>query len=125
MKIGIIGAGATGMAAAWDLLRAGHEVTLYEAEIARRRAGGRLQGRRAGTGGWRSSTITGSRSDKDILQLAEEMGVRDKIMFPRPKTSYWMNGKIIRSEITPLSALTLPLPLLAKPRFLLAARSSS
>ena len=29
--IGIIGAGATGIAAAWDLSRAGHDVTIYEA----------------------------------------------------------------------------------------------
>ncbi|PJF27248.1 MAG: oxidoreductase, partial [Phototrophicales bacterium] len=32
MKIGIIGAGVTGLAAAWDLVRAGHEVHIYEAE---------------------------------------------------------------------------------------------
>jgi len=31
MKIAIIGAGFGGMAAAWDLARAGHEVSLYEA----------------------------------------------------------------------------------------------
>ena len=30
-KIAIIGAGFGGLAAAWDLRRAGHEVTIYEA----------------------------------------------------------------------------------------------
>ena len=30
MKIAIIGAGYGGMAAAWDLRRKGHEVTIYE-----------------------------------------------------------------------------------------------
>ena len=30
MKIGILGAGATGLSAAWDISKAGHQVTVYE-----------------------------------------------------------------------------------------------
>jgi len=30
MKIAIIGAGATGLAAAWDFAKQGHQVTVYE-----------------------------------------------------------------------------------------------
>src|SRR4051794_28411237 len=118
MKIGIIGAGATGMAAAWDLTRAGHEVTLFESEP---RVGGLAGGFKDEKWDWWLEKFYHHwfEPDKDILRLAEEMGVRDQIMFPRPKTSYWVNGKIIRSEITPISALSLPLPLLSKPRFLL------
>ena len=118
MKIGIIGAGATGMAAAWDLTRAGHEVTLFESEP---RVGGLAGGFKDEGWDWWLEKFYHHwfETDKQILRLAEEMGVRDKIMFPRPKTSYWTNGRIIRSEITPASALSLPLPLLSKPRFLL------
>ncbi len=32
MKIAIIGAGYAGMSAAWDLAKAGHDITIYEAE---------------------------------------------------------------------------------------------
>ncbi len=119
MKIGIIGAGATGMAAAWDLIRAGHEVTLYESES---RVGGLAGGFKDDSWDWWLEKFYHHwfETDSHILRLAEDMGVRDQIMFPRPKTSYWMNGKIVRSEISPLSALMLPLPLAAKPRFLLA-----
>ena len=49
-------------------------------------------------------------SDHDIFALADEMGVRDRIIFPRPKTSYWLDGAPLRSEISP-SALFLPLSL--------------
>ncbi len=40
-------------------------------------------------------------TDHEVLKLAEEIGVRDKIIFPRPKTSYWIDGKLYRSEISP------------------------
>ena len=58
-------------------------------------------------------------NDHDILNLATEMGVRDKIIFPRPKTSFWVDGQIVRSEISP-SALFLPLSLPATLRMGLA-----
>ncbi|MEP7290860.1 MAG: FAD-dependent oxidoreductase, partial [Chloroflexota bacterium] len=79
MKIGIIGAGAGGMAAAWDLIRAGHEVTLFEGE-------GRVGGLAAGfkDEGWdwwlEKFYHHWFESDSDILKLAEELGVRDKII---------------------------------------------
>ena len=47
------------------------------------------------------------------------MGVRDKVIFPRPKTSYWVDGKLVRSEISP-SALLLPLSTIATLRMVLA-----
>lgn len=106
------------MAAAWDLTRAGHEVTLYEGES---RVGGLAGGFRDDSWDWTLEKFYHHwfATDHEVLKLAEEIGVRDKIIFPRPKTSYWIDGKLYRSEISP-SALFLPLPLLAKIRFGLA-----
>jgi protoporphyrinogen oxidase len=106
MTIGIIGAGMTGLAAAWDLANAGHTVTIYE-------AGDRIGGLAAGfkDDGWDWTLEKFYHhwftTDDDILTLAEEMGVRDKVIFPRPKTRFWINGKAVLSEISP-SAIFLP-----------------
>ncbi len=109
LQIGIIGAGAAGLAAAWEFADAGHEVTVYEAAD---RVGGLAAGFKDRNWDWTLEKFYHHwfANDHDILTLAEEMGVRDKIIFPRPKTSYWVDGRIVRSEISP-SALFLPLSL--------------
>ena len=106
-NIAIIGAGATGLAAAWDFARAGHKVTLYEAAA---NVGGLAAGFKEPGWEWTLEKFYHHwfESDKDILGLLEEMGLRDQVIFPRPKTSFWINGKIYRSEISP-SAIFLPL----------------
>ena len=116
--IAIIGAGATGLAAAWDLARAGHKVTIYEAAD---RVGGLAAGFKDPAWDWTLEKFYHHwfANDDDILALAEEMRVRDRIIFPRPKTSYWLDGKPVRSEISP-SALFLPLSLSATLRMGLA-----
>ena len=118
MKIGIIGAGAAGLAAAWDFAREGHDVTLYEAAD---RVGGLAAGFKDETWDWTLEKFYHHwfATDHDILALADEMGVRDRIIFPRPKTSYWLDGKPVRSEISP-SAIFLPLSLMSTLRMGLA-----
>jgi len=109
--IGIIGAGATGIAAAWDLSLAGYDVTIYEggAEL-----GGLAAGFRDDNWEWSLEKFYHHwfETDKDIRNILTEMGLWDNVIFPRPKTSYWINGKIYRSEISP-SALFLPQSLIA------------
>ena len=118
LNIAIIGAGATGLAAAWDFANTGHEVTIYEAAD---RVGGLAAGFKDDAWDWTLEKFYHHwfANDNDIFALADEMGVRDRIIFPRPKTSYWLDGKPVRSEISP-SALFLPLSLASTLRMGLA-----
>ncbi|PJF41200.1 MAG: oxidoreductase [Phototrophicales bacterium] len=117
-RTGIIGAGVAGLSAAWDLARAGHEVVIYEAQPT---LGGLAAGFRDAHWDWALEKFYHHwfETDSDVLGLIEEIGQSDKVLFPRPKTSYWIDGKIYRSEIS-LSALLLPLSPLAKLRLALA-----
>jgi protoporphyrinogen oxidase len=117
-SIAIIGAGAAGLAAAWDLSRAGHTVHIYEAEGS---VGGLAAGFRDQGWDWSMEKFYHHwfETDSDILRLAEELGVREQILFPRPKTSYWIDGKVYRSEMN-ASMLQLPLSPLALLRMGLA-----
>jgi protoporphyrinogen oxidase len=89
LKIGIIGAGVAGLAAAWDLVRAGHDVTVYEGSET---VGGLAAGFKDPSWDWTLEKFYHHwfETDTDILKLADEIGQRDKIFFPRPKTSYWI-----------------------------------
>ena len=91
MKIAIIGAGYSGMAAAWDLRKAGHEVTIYESADY---VGGLASGFKEP--GWKWSVEKFYHhwfaSDKDMLGLIHELGLGEKVLFPRPYTVMYHNG---------------------------------
>lgn len=118
LSIGIIGAGVAGMSAAWDFVNARHKVTIFEAED---RVGGLAGGFKDPAWEWELEKFYHHwfQTDADLLKLVDEMGMRDRVLFPRPKTSYWIDGKIVRSEISP-SAIFLPLNPIDKIRFGLA-----
>lgn len=85
MKIAIIGAGYGGMAAAWDLRKAGHEVTIFEsAEY----AGGLASGFKEPHWDWSVEKFYHHwfQSDSEMLGLIRELGLEDKVIFPRPYT---------------------------------------
>lgn len=126
MRIAIIGAGAAGLAAAWDLARAGHEVLVYEAG---REVGGLAAGFKDPTWDWTLEKFYHHwfYSDQDILTLLAEMGLREKVIFESPVTSFWdeAGAFALDKPVTPigllsrlLNVLSIPgLPLLAKLRF--------
>jgi protoporphyrinogen oxidase len=92
MKIAIIGAGFGGMAAAYDLNKAGHAVTIFEsADYVGGLAGGFKEP------GWDWSVEKfyhhWFQSDKSMLGLLEELGWLDQVHFPRPYTVLLHKGK--------------------------------
>jgi protoporphyrinogen oxidase len=92
MKIAIIGAGATGLSAAYDLTRAGHTVSVFEAGD---RVGGLAAGFKAEHWDWTLEKFYHHwfRSDADILGLIEELGATDRVLFQRPVTVVYYEGQ--------------------------------
>ena len=92
MKIAIIGAGFGGLAAAYDLRNAGHEVTIFEAADY---VGGLASGFKEPTWDWWVEKFYHHwfQSDKSMLGLIKELGWEDKVYFPRPYTVLLYKGK--------------------------------
>jgi protoporphyrinogen oxidase len=92
MKIAIIGAGFGGLAAAYDLENAGHEVTIFESVDY---VGGLAAGFKEPHWDWSVEKFYHHwfQSDNSMLDLIEELGWKDKVFFPRPYTVLLHNGK--------------------------------
>ncbi|MBI3739260.1 MAG: FAD-dependent oxidoreductase, partial [Chloroflexi bacterium] len=92
MKIAIIGAGFGGMAAAYDLRNAGHDITIFESADY---VGGLASGFKEPHWDWSVEKFYHHwfQSDKSMLGLIHELGWDDKVIFPRPYTVLLHNGK--------------------------------
>jgi len=115
MNIGIVGAGFTGLAAAYDLTKQGHAVTVYEA---RSYAGGLASGFRDETWEWHLDRFYHHwfATDEEVIRLIDDVGARDRLFFPRPTTSIYHRGHIYPFD-SPLRVLRFtPLPLIDRLR---------
>src|SRR5258708_9323229 len=92
MKIAIIGAGFGGMAAAFDLRKAGHQITIFESADA---VGGLASGFKEPYWDWFVEKFYHHwfQSDKSILALIRDLGWEDQVLFPRPYTVLLYDGK--------------------------------
>ncbi len=100
MNIAIIGAGMGGMAAAYDLCKAGCQVTIYEASNS---VGGLAGGFKEPHWDWSLEKFYHHwfQSDKYMLGLIEELGWSDQVVFPRPYTVMYHEGKFYPFDAIP------------------------
>jgi protoporphyrinogen oxidase len=101
LKVGIIGAGAAGLAAAYDLALAGIEVVVYEKAS--------FVGGQASTFDVESTPLERGyhhlfTSDTDILSLMTEIGLADRMEWHESKVGIFYGGKIF-NLVTPMDLL--------------------
>lgn len=102
MKIAVIGAGFTGLTAAYRLLQKGHNVSLFEKD---RSPGGLALGFREKGWDWTLEEYYHHwfTNDKAILSLARELSF--PVIIKRPKTSSFIDGSIYQLD-SPMTLLT-------------------
>jgi protoporphyrinogen oxidase len=90
--IAILGAGFGGMAAAYDLVRAGNNVTIYEAAD---HTGGLASGFKAPNWDWTVEKYYHHwfASDRHMLAMFDELGWRERVIYTRPYTVMYHQGK--------------------------------
>lgn len=113
MKIAIVGAGFTGLSAAFELLEKGHEVVIFEKDS---NPGGLAVGFKTKDWNWSLEKHYHHwfSNDDRVINLARKIGY--EIIKKRPKTSIYVEGKIYQLD-SPLHVLTFPkLPLIDKVR---------
>jgi protoporphyrinogen oxidase len=109
MKIAVIGAGFTGLAAAFDLAKAGHEVTVFEKQS---KPGGLASGFYAPGRGWSWPVEEHYhhvfKTDKFLKQWLDEFSLSDQVYFQTTKSvTLTPNGDLAQLD-SPLSLLRYP-----------------
>ncbi|MDZ4227961.1 MAG: FAD-dependent oxidoreductase, partial [Candidatus Levybacteria bacterium] len=105
MKIAVIGAGFTGLSAAFYLSKSGHDITVFEKDSL---PGGLAIGHKEKNWQWTLEKHYHHwfTNDKSILNLAKQ--INHEIIIKRPKTSIAVNENIYQFD-SPLSVLSFPL----------------
>lgn len=106
MKVAVVGGGFTGLAAAYELTRRGHNVTLFEAGPV---LGGQAYGFKEPNWEWHLEYAYHHwfTNDRAVLGLIKELGLKDKLIISRPVTANLYNGKTYQLD-SPLHLLRFP-----------------
>jgi protoporphyrinogen oxidase len=104
MKIAVIGAGFGGMAAAFDLRKAGHAVSIFEADAT---PGGLAAGFREPGWDWSVEKFYHHwfTSDQHMFRLFRDLGVEDKVLVRSPKTVMYHDGNFYPFDSIPSAIL--------------------
>jgi protoporphyrinogen oxidase len=105
-KVAIVGAGAGGLAAAYDLIRAGRRVTILESGG---QVGGLASGFKQAHWDWSMERYYHHwfASDRHILGLIGELGWQDDVIFTRPVTVVYHQERFYPLD-SPLAVLRFP-----------------
>ncbi|MFQ5923939.1 MAG: NAD(P)/FAD-dependent oxidoreductase, partial [Anaerolineales bacterium] len=105
-RVAIIGAGAGGLAAAYDLARAGRQVAVYESDD---HVGGLASGFKQPNWDWSVERYYHHwfASDKHILGLIDELGWSERVIFPRPVTVVYHDEQFYPLD-SPVAVLRFP-----------------
>ncbi len=103
MKIGIIGAGAAGLATAFDLSSKGHKVVVYESAPF---IGGQASTVQVGGGALERGYHHLFTNDSAIIGLMADLGVGDKLKWYPSRVGTYTSGKVYKTT-TPLDLLRL------------------
>jgi protoporphyrinogen oxidase len=98
LRIGILGGGALGLAAALRLVQAGHQVTVIEREP---QLGGLAAGFSVGPSALEKFYHHIFRTDTRSMAFIQELGLGDRLLWGQPNTSTLAGGRIVKLSTIP------------------------
>jgi protoporphyrinogen oxidase len=106
MRTAVIGAGIGGLAAAYDLAKAGRKVTIIEASD---QVGGLAGGFKDPRWDWSVEKYYHHwfATDRHMIGLIDELGLSAKVLFPRPYTAVYHEGHFYPLD-SPMAVLRFP-----------------
>jgi protoporphyrinogen oxidase len=91
MRFGVVGGGLLGMTTAWNLVKAGHQATIYEAAA---ECGGLASPWQLGDVVWDRHYHVTLYSDLALRALLRELGLEDELRWVTAQTGFYVDGSL-------------------------------